>query len=631
MKRIVIDPMNRIEGHLRVEVTLDEASGKVNDALSSGTAWRGIELVLKDRDPRDAWAFAQRICGVCTTMHALASLRAVEDALGIEIPNNANYIRNIIAASQEVHDHLMHFYHLHALDWVSPLEAAKADPAATAALQNAVLEKYDLGIGRMSEHEMSAYPKEYPKATTTYFAAVKTKIQQIVDNGQLGIFAAHYWDHPDYRLLPPEVHLMAVAHYLNMLDKQREVVVPHVVFGGKNPHPHYVLGGMPCSVSMTDMNAPINSERLAVVETSLDLGIALTKYFYMPDALAIGHMYVQKGMLDGGGLAGVRVLGFGDYPDEAYSGIKNGDFHKKLLFRCNGVVENFSLGVEKAVYYDLTDHDLTDPAALTEGVEHSWYNYPQGQPDLHPWQGITEPNFTGPGEGTATAWKQLNEAGKYSWLKTPKWRGKAAEVGPLARYIIVYTKVKQGHIQPTWAEKMIVEQVDAASKVLGLPPEKWLVSTVGRTLARGLEAQLFAYMSKYYFDKLIANLRNGDTHVANTSLWDPASWPQEAKGVGLHEAPRGALSHWVVIKNGKIDNYQAVVPSTWNACPRDSTSGHGPYEASMMDTLVKTPDKPLEILRVIHSFDPCLACATHLYNREGQKLAIVETDAYAGI
>jgi len=632
MKRVVVDPVNRIEGHLRLEVVVDEATGKVQDAISSGTAWRGIELILKGRDPRDAWVFAQRICGVCTTVHALGCLRAVEDALGIEIPKNANYIRNIIAATQMVHDHIVHFYHLHALDWVSPVAALKADPAATAALQNTVLDKYSMNFKGPVEFDTDAYPKEFPKATTAYYKAIQEKIKKIVDSGQLGIFSAQWWDHPDYNLLPPEVHLMAISHYLNMLDKQRELVVSHVVFGGKNPHPHYIVGGMPCSISMNDMNAPINSERLAAVDVSINLAITLASYFYVPDVMAIGEIYVKQGYVDGGGLAKERVLGFGDYPEDTYSGTSNGSFHKNLLLRSDGVVENFAQGVDKAVFNTLEAKDLSDPDVLTESVEHSWYGDTGSGQGLHPWSGATKPEYTGPKEGTKTDWKFLDENGKYSWVKTPKWKGKMAEVGPLARYIIVYTKVKKGIIkQPTWVEVMMVDQIDAVSKALNLAPEKWMLSTVGRTAVRGLEAQVMAYLAKYYFEKLVNNIKAGDTAVANMEKWDPSTWPKEAKGVGLHEAPRGGLSHWVVIKDGKIENYQAVVPSTWNACPRDSKSGYGPYEASTMDTKVKIADKPLEILKVIHSFDPCLACATHLYDASGRQLAVVHSDPYLNV
>ena len=633
MKHVVVDPITRIEGHLRVELQVDEASGKVTDAISSGTAWRGLELVMNDRDPRDAWAYIQRICGVCTSSHALGCLRAVEDALGITIPKNAHYIRNIIAACLGHQDHIIHFYHLHALDWVSPLEALKADPAATAALQNTVLQTYRLPFRGPAAFDTDAYPHDFPIASPTYYAAIKAKVQKIVDSGQLGIFSAQWWDHPDYQLLPPEVHLMAISHYLEMLDKQKDLVVPHVVFGGKNPHPHYVLGGMPCSISMEDGNAPINAARLAIVDRSINQARHMMNDYYLPDVLAIGHLYVQKGYTSGGGLAKKRVLAFGMFSEEPFSGATNGDFFKNLLVRCNGVVEDFASGVMNAKVYDFTEKDLTDADGVAESVEHGWYEYKGGDDKaLHPWEGETTPHYTEPKEGTKTEWKALNEQGKYSWLKTPKWRGKLCEVGPLARYIVLYTKAKQGLLGDlTWAEQMIVDQIDAVTKVLNVPVEAWLPSTVGRTAARALDAQLQAEISKYFFDKLVANIKSGDTRVVNNDKWDPSTWPKEAKGVGLYEAPRGALSHWAVIKDGKIANYQAVVPTTWNACPRDDAEGHGAYELAMMDTPVKVADKPLEIVKAVRSFDPCMACSTHLFNAKGEKIRVVTTDPYAGV
>ena len=630
MKHVVVDPVTRIEGHLRVEVQVDEASGKVTDALSSGTAWRGLELVMKDRDPRDAWAYIQRICGVCTTAHALGSVRAVEDALGIKIPKNANYIRNIMAATLTVQDHIVHFYHLHALDWVSPVEALAADPVATANLQNTVLNTYKLPFRAPGTSVTEAYEHDFPAATPQYFNEIKEKVKAIVESGQLGIFSANWWDHPDYKLLPPEVHLMAVAHYLEMLDKQRELVTPHVIFGGKNPHPHYVVGGMPCAISLEDGNAPVNTARLSIVDRAINMGRSLANNYYLPDLLAIGTAYVKAGRVDGGGMAKERVLAYGAYPIEPPSGTSNGDFFKNLLIRCNGVVEDFGKGVANARFSEIAAEDVTSEA-FTEGVEHSWYEYPNGKSDLHPWDGITEPKYTGPKDGTATDWKALNEQGKYSWLKTPKWQGKLCEVGPLARYIIIYTKAKKGLLgDPTWAEKMMLDQVEAVSKVLGLAPEVWLPTMVGRTAARGLDCQLNAEINKFFFDKLIANIKSGDTKTANMEKWDPSTWPKEAKGVGLYEAPRGGLSHYITIKNGKTDNYQCIVPTTWNACPRDDKAGNGAYEMAMKDTAVKVADKPLEIVKVIRSFDPCMACATHMFNAKGEKISVITTDPYSG-
>ncbi|BEU88527.1 nickel-dependent hydrogenase large subunit [Selenomonas sp. TAMA-11512] len=629
MKHVVVDPVTRIEGHLRVEIQVDEATGRVQDAVSSGTAWRGLELVMHDRDPRDAWAYIQRICGVCTTAHALCAVRAVEDALGIKIPKNANYIRNIMAASLTVQDHVVHFYHLHALDWVSPVEALAADPMATSNLQAALLQKYRLPFAGPAGINTEAYPKDFPNGSPTYFATFKAKIQQIVDSGQLGIFSANWWDHPDYKLLPPEVHLLAVVHYLEMLDKHREFVKPHVVFGGKNPHPHYIVGGMPCAISLEDGNAPINTARLAIVDRAINLTRTLVNEYYIPDLLAIGDAYVKAGRVDGGGMAKQCVLAFGAYPEEEYSGTSNGSFQKNLLIRCDGVVEGF--GTPKAKYTPIDPADYSNPEAMTESVQHAWYEYDGSKADLHPWEGQTKPKMTAPKEGTPTNWKALDEKGKYSWLKTPKWRGKLAEVGPLSRYIVVYQKAKEGKLgEPTWAEKLMLDQIRAVSGALGLAPEVWLPTMVGRTAARGLDAQLHAEIGKYFFDKLIMNLKSGDYQTANADKWEPRTWPAETKGVGLYEAPRGGLSHWVTIKNGRIDNYQCVVPTTWNACPRDDKAGHGAYELAMMDTHVQIPDKPLEIVKVIRSFDPCMACSTHVFNAKGEKINTITTDPYSG-
>ncbi len=621
MQHVVVDPVTRIEGHLRVEVTVDESTGVVQNAMSSGTAWRGIEVVTKGRDPRDAWAFVGRICGVCTSTHSLASLRAVEDALGITIPKNANYIRNIMNAVQDVHDHIVHFYHLHALDWVSPVAALNADPVKTAELQNTVLSAYDVtGLNGAPNAGLDshAYPHEFPKATTAYFAAIQEKVKNIVESGQLGIFANNWWDHPDYELLPAEVHLMGVAHYLNILDRQADIVIPHVVFGGKNPHPHYIVGGMPCSISMDDMNAPVNTARLAEVDNAINMTMDLVNYFYLPDIVAVGKIYAEAGRVDGGGLSKKRCLSYGNFPDEPHTGIQNGDFFEKCLVRSHGVVENFELGVEKATFINFTGEDLTNPEVFAEEVEHSWYQYSGDATALNPKDGQSDPHYTA-GNGYTT----LEGQDKYSWVKSPIFKGSPCEVGPLAKYIVLYTKVKQGIIaEPNWAEQMIVNQIDTVSQVLGVEPHVWMPSTVGRTACRALDSQLAANVARYNFDKLVANIKAGDTTVANTEKFDPNTWPKEpVVGVGLLDAPRGALGHWAVIKDGKIENYQAIVPSTWNAEPINTKGEHGAYESCMMDTHVQIPDKPLEIVKGIRSFDPCLACATHLYNLEGDEIA----------
>ena len=625
MAHVVVDPITRIEGHLRVEVEVNE-QGQVTDAISSGTAWRGLELIMKGRDPRDAWAYIQRICGVCTTAHALASVRAVEDALGITIPKNANYIRNIMAATLTVQDHLVHFYHLHALDWVSPVEALSADPNKTAALQTSLLSAYRLNLRVPNEVPTEAYPHDFPAATSQYFAAIQAKVKAIVESGQLGIFAANWWDHPDYKILPPEVHLLAVAHYLEMLDKQREIVTPHVIFGGKNPHPHYAVGGMPCAISLNDGNAPVNTARLAIVDRAINFARSLVNNYYLPDLIAIGNIYVRAGKVDGGGLSKNCVMAFGDYPLEGYKGTAAGGngYFENLLIRSNGVVEDFGKGVANAKFTPITSENLND-GTISEGVEHAWYTYPD-EKDRHPWEGITEQNYTGPKTGTATEWQTLDEGGKYSWLKTPKWNGKLCEVGPLSNYIIIYTKAQKGLLgTPTWAEKMMLDQIAAVSGVLGVPAETWMPTMVGRTACRALSAQVAAEVNKFFFDKLIANLKTGDTATMNNEKWYPETWANECHGVGVYEAPRGGLSHWAVIKDGKLDNYQCIVPTTWNACPRDDKAGHGAFELAMMTTHVTDSNKPLEIARVVRSFDPCMACATHMYNAKGEEINVFST------
>jgi len=324
------------------------------------------------------------------------------------------------------------------------------------------------------------------------------------------------------------------------------------------------------------------------------------------------------------------VLAFGDYPLTGYKGTSTGGYFENLLIRSNGVVENFGAGVDKAVFFPLNEEDLKAPDIISEGVEHAWYEYPENAgKDVHPWMGITKDKYTGPKTGTPTMWETLNEAGKYSWLKTPKWKGKLCEVGPLAHYIIIYTKAAKGQLpDPTWAEQFMLKQIETVSTVLGVSADVWMPTMLGRTACRCLDAQLAAEINKFFFDKLIANIKMGDTSVMNNEKWDPSTWATECKGVGLYEAPRGGLSHWVHIKDGKIYNYQCIVPTTWNACPRDDRAGHGAYELAMMTTHVAIPDKPLEIAKVIRSFDPCMACATHMYNAQGEKINIISTDPY---
>ncbi len=579
-KRVVVDPVCRIEGHLRVEVNLDDKN-VIRNAVSTGTMWRGLEVILKGRDPRDAWAFTERICGVCTGTHALTSVRAVEDALNIKIPENANSIRNIMQLNLQVHDHLVHFYHLHALDWVDVVSALKADPKATSALAQSI--------------------SSWPLSSPGYFRDIQNRLKKFVESGQLGPFMNGYWGNPAYKL-PPEANLMAVAHYLEALDFQKDIVKVHTIFGGKNPHPNWLVGGVPCAINMEGTGAvgAVNMERLNLVKSIIDRSIEFTEQVYIPDLIAIAKFY--KGWLHGGGLSSKNVMSYGDIPDKA------NDYSAGNLLLPRGAIINGDLSKVHEI-------DLKDPEQIQEYVNHSWYKYPDETKGLHPFDGVTEPSFVlGPNtKGTKTNIKELDEGGKYSWIKAPRWRGHAMEVGPLARYIIGYAQKNPEFKEP----------VDALLKELDVPVTA-LFSTLGRTAARGLECQWAAHKMSYFFDKLMTNLKAGDLNTANIEKWEPSTWPKEAMGAGFTEAPRGALGHWIKIKDTKIDNYQCVVPTTWNGGPRDHQGQIGAFEAALMDTPVAKADEPLEILRTLHSFDPCLACSTHVMSPDGQEMTSVK-------
>jgi len=569
-KRIVVDPITRIEGHLRIEAEIK--NGKIVDAYSSGTMVRGFEIILKGRDPRDAWAFTERACGVCTTVHALASVRTVENALDITIPPNAELVRNLMFCAQYMQDHVVHFYHLHALDWVDVVSALSADPNETSRIAQSI----------------SNWPKSSPK----YFSDLQKRLTTFVQSGQLGIFANGYWGHSAYKL-PPEINLIGVAHYLEALEWQKEIVKVHTIFGGKNPHPNYLVGGAPCAVNIDEANA-LNAERLAYVGTLLKEAKEFVNQVYIPDLLAVAPYYLDWAGI-GGGLQ--NYLAYGDLPTNGYNDISKFKFPR-------GAVLNRNLN-------EVHEVDGSDPDQVKEYISHSWYEYSDGnEVGKHPWEGETKFNYTGPNP----PYDQLNVEGKYSWLKTPRWKDNPMEVGPLARMLVAYAS----------GNKEVQELVNGTLKRLNAPVAA-LFSTLGRTAARGLETILIAEWAQEFYNDLLSNIKNGDTRMADNSKWSPSTWPNEAKGVGFTEAPRGALAHWIVIKDEKIDNYQMVVPSTWNASPRDPQGQRSAYESSLLGTPVADPEKPLEILRTIHSFDPCIACAVHLYDEKGTYVHQVQT------
>ncbi|MDF2556634.1 MAG: nickel-dependent hydrogenase large subunit [Bacillales bacterium] len=565
-ERIVVDPITRIEGHLRVEVDIDE-KGIIKEAYSSGTAVRGLELIVKDRDPRDVWAFIQRICGVCTSTHALASVRSVEAALDIKIPLAGHLVRNVMLEAQYMHDHVVHFYHLHALDWVDVISAASADPEATSKLAQSI--------------------SPWSKSSPGYFKDIQDKVKKLVTSGQLGIFANGYWGHPAYKL-PAEANLMAVAHYLEALDWQKEIVKVHTILGGKNPHPHFQVGGMATPIDINSDNA-IHAEKLMHVSKLIDDGIKFINEVYIPDLLAIASFY--KDATYGGGIQ--NFLSIGDFAPK--------DFNDVPSYRMpRGAILNGNLN-------DVLPVDPEDPSEIQEYIDNAWYTYDgkDGGKGKHPYDGETTFNYTGPKK----EYKNLDTDKKYTWCKAPRWKGHPMEVGPLARMVVGYAAGK----------KDIQDIVNGTLEKLGLPISA-LFTVLGRTAARGLETKLIADWGREDMDALLKAIKNGQTTTFDSSKWDPSTWPKTAKGGGLIEAPRGFLGHWIVIEDGKTANYQAIVPTTWNASPKGVGENQiAPYEASLMGTPLADKEQPLEIIRVIHSFDPCLACAVHLTDLENKQ------------
>jgi len=558
--KVVVDPITRIEGHLRIEV--QEENGRIADAWASSTQFRGIELIMEGRDPRDAWAFTQRICGVCTVVHAVASLRAVEDALDIRIPPNANTIRNLVHGMQFVQDHVIHFYHLHALDWVDVVSALSADPEGTARIARSI--------------------SPWPNNSATHFKEVQDRVRRFVESGQLGIFTNGYWGHPAYKL-PPEVNLLAVAHYLEALDWQRDVIRLHTIFGGKNPHPNFVVGGMASAINL-DGTATSNAARLTDIQGMITRARKFVEQVYWPDLLAIAGFYKEWAAI-GGGVG--NYLSPGEFPEDDVRNLDSLYFPRGIILAKN---------LNEVLPYD--------HMKVKEYITSSWYEYSGGDGvGLHPYEGETIARYTGP----PTPWEYLQDGDKYTWMKAPRYEERPMEVGPLARALVAYASGHEG----------VQELANEALGRLEVGPEA-LFSTLGRTAARGIETVLLARKMEDWFNNLITRVRSGDTATFTKDKWDPSTWPATAQGYGYLDAPRGSLGHWVQIENGKISRYQCVVPSTWNCSPRDGQGQMGPYEAALTDNHpLVDPERPIEILRTIHSFDPCMACGVHVLDANG--------------
>ncbi|UDJ83195.1 hydrogenase 2 large subunit [Kosakonia oryzae] len=563
-QRITIDPVTRIEGHLRIDCEIE--NGVVSKAWSSGTMWRGMEEIVKDRDPRDAWIIMQRICGVCTTIHAIASVRAVESALKVNVPLNAQYIRNIILAAHSIHDHIVHFYQLSALDWVDITSALQADPAKAAALLHGI--------------------SDWPLNSEGEFKAVQDKIKALVASGQLGIFANGYWGHPAMKL-PPEVNLIAVAHYLQALECQRDANRIVALLGGKSPHiQNLAVGGVANPINLDGIEV-LNLERLMYLKSFIDRLEGFIEQVYKVDTAVIAAFYPEWLSI---GKGAVNYLSTPEFPTDA----KNGSF----LFP-GGYIENADLSTFRAI---TTGDDPFMVKGIQESAKHAWY---KDEAPQEPWQGTTLPQYTG--------WQ---EEGKYSWVKSPTFYGKTVEVGPLANMLC---KLAAKHeTTATKLNDIVAIYQKLTGKTIGVAQ---LHSTLGRIIGRTVHACELHGVLQNQYQALIDNIGKGDMQTyAKTDI--PQSG--EFKGVGFLEAPRGMLSHWVVIKDGKIANYQAVVPSTWNAGPRNFNDDAGPYELSLVGTPVADVQKPLEVVRTVHSFDPCMSCAVHVLDADGNDVVSVK-------
>jgi Ni,Fe-hydrogenase I large subunit len=571
MARIVVDPVTRAGGHLRIEA--DVSGGVVSEAWASATMFRDMESVLRGRDPRDAWLLAERICGTCSTVHALASVRAVENALGIEIPRNARLVRNVLAATQLVRDHVLGFYQAQALDWVDARSALGADPVATSRLARDA--------------------SQWPQVGSDYFRSVRDRLAAVIDSDQPGMFANGAWGHPAYRL-SPEQNLLLLAHLLEALDWQRSFMRIHAVLGGKDPHPQtYLVGGMALAPPWGGPTPPANREHpqipdrntpVALSEAGIDLVghlIADARTFvdqvFVPDVRMLAAAYPEWGAI---GRGSGDYLAWGDYPLN--------DKKSPDLFLPRGRLAGGN---------ELRGLDA-DPTMVAETVTHAWYSYPGGDEALRiPADGQTTPAWS----GQALPLTSLDGNAKYSWVKAARYAGQPMETGPLARMLV---GAANGREEIRLGLERILEDTHLAQEVLP--------SVLGRVLARAVETQIVVRQADNWLWELSSNLATGDVAVADITLWDPTTWPTEAEGRSLGESPRGAVGHWVRIRDGVIDRYQVVDGSTWNLAPRDAMGGRGAIETALAGTPVADPARPLEIGRVVHAFAPCAACASHL-------------------
>ncbi|WP_321779050.1 nickel-dependent hydrogenase large subunit [Sulfurimonas sp.] len=541
MKKIVIDPITRIEGHLRAEVEVDK-DGVVQDAFVSGQLFRGIEIILKNRDPRDAGLLAGRICGVCTNSHFRAAVSCVEDAYSLKLPKNAEIIRDLMAMALFIQDHVVHFYQLHSLDFVDITTALKAD-------------------AKLTSKEARKYHEKPFRNSHSHYEAVLDKLAKFVEAGKLGPFANAYWGHSAYKLTP-EQNLIMISHYFEALKFQTKISRAVAIFGGKTPHPQsIVVGGI---TSVADM---LNPQRLNDYLFIIKEAKEFIDRAYLPDAKLLAIAYRDE-IKVADGRANGNFLSVGGY-----------EFDDKSLF-CSGVIYN----------HDFEDISEFDESKISEEIDRAWYKNKALDNEVE----YTDVNEDG-------SLKTAKNDDKYSWIKAPRYDEKVMETGPLARVIISYKKdnILIKSFVDEFLESTDLELMD-------------LSSTVGRNAARAIET---TYICEYIFklvSRLIQNIKYYDTDT--WVKFDFDSLKKEAKGRAFFEVPRGMLSHFVNIKDAKIENFSVIAPTTWNATPKNFDGVRGAYEEALVGLKIQDTSKPLEVLRVLHSFDPCLACAVHVMN-----------------
>jgi Ni,Fe-hydrogenase I large subunit len=524
-QRIVIDPMTRIEGHLKIEVEVE--NGVVKDAWSSGTMARGWEVLLQDKDPRDAPYITSRVCGVCEGVHAVASAQAVEQAFGIQLTEAGRLMRNLFCGGLYMHDHFIHFYVLSALDYLDILAIAN-------------------------------YTGNDPG-----LVAIKDKIVSLVQAGDAYPLLPRYA--PDeYSVNDPETVTTLVSHYLKSIELKAKSQKMLSIITGIQPHPNAIIAG--------GCTATPSREELLEFRALWEEQVDFVNNVYLPDVIAVGTGPLLPLAVAGLGGTEGNYLCYPMFPQNDPTGSADASFGGSNHLVKGGLLTGGELNPVQALDY----------GSITEAVAHTWNEYPAGVSRLHPSEGVTK--------------YDLNKEGAYSFVKAPRYGGAPMEVGPLARGL--------------------VNQYPALMDLIGAGAK---AGAVARHFCRAVESKFVGEAGLAWIDRLI------DLATAGPIVgMQEKPVPGAASGMGVWDAPRGALGHWVSIKDHRISNYQLVVPTTWNASPRDEQELPGPYEQSLIGAPVPDPDNPINIVRIIRSFDPCLACAIHLIDPETNDIKVYD-------